>query len=86
MSDADRLADLGAAAWRERFAHGQSLDREREALGRLVDFDHDEAETGYYEHACDPLALMLDRARRRKAGQYRRRLRRIRDRVRDRQR
>ncbi len=80
----DRAAGYSAVLWRERFAAGQSLDRDRADLGRLVDLDHDEAETAYYEQASDPLALGLDRAQRRKAGQHARQLRRLRNRTRDR--
>lgn len=84
MSQHNGAADYSSVLWRERFAAGQSLDRDREDLGRLVDFDHDEAETEYYEQASDPLALAIDRAQRRNARQHARQLRRLRNSIRDR--
>jgi hypothetical protein len=36
-----------------------------EALGRVVDEDHDEAGTEYYEHFSDPTNVTVERAQRR---------------------
>jgi hypothetical protein len=47
--------------------------------GLLVDEDHDEAETSYYEFFADPDVQALDNAQRSYAGQYLRRLRRRRE-------
>ena len=49
------------------------------ALGRLVDEDHDEAETAYYEAAADPTHVAVETAQRQYRGMIRRRLRRRRD-------
>ena len=85
MSQDDDAADVSAVLWRGRFAAGQSLERDRQDLGRLIDIDHDDAEMEYFEHASDPLALALDRAQRREARQHARQLRRLGNRIRDRQ-
>lgn len=50
--------------------------RGREALGRLVDHDHDSAEVAYFEAMSDPAVLSVKKAQRSYAGQYLRRLRR----------
>jgi hypothetical protein len=84
MGDDNDAAELSRAWWQQRFSRGQSLDRDREALGRLVDYDCDDAEVDYYEWASDPVSLALDRAMRRRAGQRRRQIRRIGTRGRDR--
>jgi hypothetical protein len=65
-------ADLSAAIWRRRFENGWSADNDRAALGRLIDHDHDEYETAIYEWTSDPQHLLIDRAQRRNAGQWRR--------------
>jgi len=52
---------------------------DRDALRRLVDYDHDEAETEYYEAASDPRYMLVERLQRRYRAMYRRRLRHRRD-------
>lgn len=79
----DELADLSAAAWRDDVASRATAEQDRAALGRLVDEDHDEFETALYEHASDPVTLLVDRARRRAAGNHRRHVRRRGTRERD---
>jgi hypothetical protein len=63
--------------WRHQRARRPPLAQDAEALGRLVDADHDPAETSYYEAAADADAQALDDAQRSHAGQYLRRLRRL---------
>jgi hypothetical protein len=60
------------ALWARSFPVGAP---DKEALGRLVDEDHDPAETGYYEAAADPTYVLIERQRRRFRGMLRRRLR-----------
>jgi hypothetical protein len=48
---------------------------DKEALGRLVDEEHDPAETEYYEAAADPTYVLIERQRRRFRAMLRRRLR-----------
>jgi hypothetical protein len=45
----------------------------------LVDEDHDEAETSYYEAFADPTYVAVETAKRQYRGMIRRRLRRRRD-------
>ena len=70
--DLNAAADLSAAIWRGNFEDGRSADNDRATLGRLIDYDHDEFETELYEWASDPQHLLIDRAQRRNAGQWRR--------------
>jgi hypothetical protein len=70
--DLNTAAALSAAIWRTRFENGWSEDNHRASLARLVDEDNDEYETELYESASDPQHLLIDRAQRRKAGQWRR--------------
>ena len=58
-------------------------DPEHVTLGRLVDEDHDESETAYYEAAADPTTVAVESAQRRYRGMLRRRLRRVRAKHRD---
>ena len=48
----------------------------KDSLAHLVEEDHDEAETSYYEAAADPTFVYLEREQRRYRGAFRRRLRR----------
>ncbi len=48
---------------------------DKESLGKLVDEDHDPAETEYYEAAADPTYVLIEKERRRFRGMLRRRLR-----------
>lgn len=72
--------DVSGHLWREQVAKRLPLDQDAQALGRLVEDDHDPAETTYYEAVADPDAQVLDKAQRSYAGQYRRRQRRLRER------
>ncbi|MET8203091.1 hypothetical protein [Micromonospora taraxaci] len=77
------MEDSTGAAWRARIRTAGSIERDREALARLVDEDQDPAEVGYYEAVSDPDARAMNRAQRSYAGQYERRLRRLSDRARN---
>ncbi len=48
----------------------------KDELARLVDEDHDEAETDFYEAVADPEFASIERERRRYRGSFLRRLRR----------
>jgi hypothetical protein len=48
---------------------------DKDVLAELVEADHDEAETAYYESFADPTNLQNERARRRYRGMFRRRIR-----------
>jgi hypothetical protein len=63
-------------AWTGSFPSGTP---DHVALGRLVDEDHDEAETAYYEVFADPTYVAIETAKRQYRGMIRRRLRRRRD-------
>ncbi|WP_074309648.1 hypothetical protein [Micromonospora cremea] len=69
--------DITGIAWRARIRAACSIERDREALARLVDEDQDPAEMYYYEAVSDPDARAMNRAQRSYAGQYERRLRRF---------
>ncbi|NRQ34635.1 hypothetical protein HII36_22760 [Nonomuraea sp. NN258] len=77
-------AEAGGHAWRASRSRGDSIELDRQALARLIEYDADPFEVELYEWSSDPLQRLLDRARRSYAGQYRRHLRRRRDRDRDR--
>jgi hypothetical protein len=71
--------DLTGLSWIEDTNERGSYDkRGREALARLVAYDHDPAETEYLEAESDPQFLAVQKAQRSYAGQYLRRLRRLR--------
>ena len=52
---------------------------DRHALARLVEEDHDPAETEYYEAVADPEHVWVETARRRYRAAFRQRMRRRRD-------
>jgi hypothetical protein len=69
--------ELSGHLWRLGVVRrGADDKRGREALGRLIDDDHDPAEISYYEHMSDPQVLGVEKAQRSYAGQFARRLRR----------
>lgn len=67
-------------AWRDRVRRRPTAEQNRDALARLVEWDADPFEVELYEQAADPLVISLDRAQRSWAGQYARRVRRLRER------
>ena len=73
---------VSAERWREQVRARGSIERDREALARLIEYDHDPFETEMYEISSDPQNRLVDRAERSYAGQYERRLRRLRERAR----
>lgn len=75
-----REDDISGHVWREEVAKRPPRSQDAQALGRLIEYDHDPAEVAYYEAFADPDAQALDNAQRSYAGQYLRRLRRLRER------
>ncbi|MEU8038932.1 hypothetical protein [Streptosporangium sp. NPDC049078] len=75
-------AMASAKRWREQVRARGSIEQDREALARLVEYDHDPFETELYESSSDPQNRLVDRAERSYAGQYDRHLRRLRERAR----
>lgn len=73
---------LSAERWREQVRARGSIEQDREALARLIEYDHDLFETELYESFSDPQNRLVDRVERSYAGQYDRRLRRLRERAR----
>jgi hypothetical protein len=65
---------------RLRVSQQASEARRRQGRPRpIVEDDHDEAETEYYESAADPTYVAIERSRRRYRAMFRRRLRHRRD-------
>ncbi|HEX5945298.1 MAG TPA: hypothetical protein VFY82_03445 [Acidimicrobiales bacterium] len=60
------------AAWVSRLPNGPPM---RDDLARLVEEDHDDAETEYYEAASDPTFVAIERDQRRFRAMFRRRVR-----------
>lgn len=75
-------AIASAERWREQVRTRGSIERDRESLARLIEYDRDPFETELYESSSDPQSRLVDRAERSYAGQYDRRLRRLRERAR----
>ncbi|GLX06177.1 hypothetical protein Misp03_31040 [Microbispora sp. NBRC 16548] len=75
-------AQASAESWREGVRSRGSVEQDRETLARLIDYDSDAFEVELYEHSSDPLIRAVDKAHRSYAGQYERRLRRLRERAR----
>ncbi|MFI6887783.1 hypothetical protein [Streptosporangium canum] len=75
-------AMVSAERWRGQVRARGSIEQDREALARLIEYDHDPFETELYESFSDPQNRLVDRAERSYAGQYDRRLRRLRERAR----
>ncbi|MEO3863183.1 hypothetical protein [Acrocarpospora sp. B8E8] len=74
-------AQVSAERWREQVRAQGSIEQDRKALARLIEYDHDPFETELYEHSSDPQMRLVDKAKRSYAGQYDRRLRRMRERA-----
>lgn len=75
MGSADKTWLSEKDPWVRQLPAGEP---EKETLGRLVEEDHDEAETQYYEGVADPTFLQNETEQRRYRGMMRRRLRRFR--------
>ncbi|MGW2154869.1 hypothetical protein [Nonomuraea sp. NPDC001699] len=74
-------AMASACAWRKLVRDRGSVERDREALAQLIEYDGDPFEIELYEHASDPQVRLIDRAVRSHVGQYNRRLRRLEERA-----
>lgn len=73
---------VSAERWRGQVRVRGSIEQDRAAPARLIEYDHDPFETELYENFSDPQNRLVDRAERSYAGQYDRRLRRLRERAR----
>ncbi|GGV29907.1 hypothetical protein GCM10010182_61160 [Actinomadura cremea] len=71
-------AEASGHAWRHQVRRRRpTAKQDRDALAQLVEYDADPFEAELYELAADPRTLLVDRAQRRRAGQYERRVRRL---------
>ncbi|WP_018653827.1 hypothetical protein [Actinomadura flavalba] len=70
-------AEASAHTWRSQVHRRGTVEQNREALSRLIKHDPDPFEVELYELTVDPRMLLVDRAQRRRAGQYERHLRRL---------
>ncbi|MGW4800017.1 hypothetical protein ACWEPC_47140 [Nonomuraea sp. NPDC004297] len=75
------MAEASAAEWRKHVRDRGSVERDREALAQLIEYDGDPFETELYEHASDPRVRLIDQAVRSHVGQYSRHLRRLEERA-----
>ncbi|MFI6324368.1 hypothetical protein ACIBG8_43070 [Nonomuraea sp. NPDC050556] len=73
-------AEASGHLWRHDVEHRGTAEQDREALSALVDYDADPFEVELLEQASDPQIRLIDQVQRSYEGQYRRRLRRLRDR------
>jgi hypothetical protein len=73
-------AEASGQVWRDDIRGHPTAEQDRDALARLVEWDADPFEVELYERAADPQLISIDRAQRSKAGQYARRVRRLRER------
>ncbi|WP_343948533.1 hypothetical protein [Nonomuraea longicatena] len=73
-------AEASGHVWRDLVERNGSVEQDRAVLGGLIGYDADPFEVELFEHASDPQVRLIDRAQRSYAGQYRRRLRRLRSR------
>lgn len=71
-------AEASGHVWRDGVRRRPTAEQDRDALGRLVEWDGDPFEVELYEWAADPQAILIDRAQRSRAGQYARHVRRLR--------
>ena len=68
-------AESEKSLWVDGFPRGES---DKDILGRLVDEDHDDAETELYESFADPTYVATETAQRRYRGMFGRRIRHMR--------
>jgi hypothetical protein len=73
-------AEASRRVWRDQVRKRGTVEQDREALARLIEYDADPFEVELYELATDPRALLIDRAQRRRAGQHERHVRRLKSR------
>ncbi|MEU1725342.1 hypothetical protein [Nonomuraea sp. NPDC005692] len=74
-------AMTSAEGWRAQVRSRGSVEQDRKTLARLIEYDSDPFETELYERFSDPQIRLVDKAERSYAGQYDRRLRRLRERT-----
>lgn len=72
-------AMASAERWRGQIRGRGSVEQDRKALAGLIEYDSDPFETELFEDASDPQVRLVDKAKRSYAGQYNRRLRRLRE-------
>ncbi|MGI5170990.1 hypothetical protein ACQEU3_42230 [Spirillospora sp. CA-253888] len=77
-------AEASGQVWRDTVRRRGTVEQDRAALARLIGYDADPFEMQLYERASEPRILLVDRAQRRRAGQYERRVRRLKSRGRHR--
>lgn len=63
--------------WTQKFPMSEPM---KDALGRVLDESHDEAETEYYEDFSDPTFVAVEASQRRYRGMLNRRMRHLRNR------
>jgi hypothetical protein len=63
--------------WTQSFPMAEPM---KDALGRIVEESHDEAETEYYEDCSDPTCVAIESSQRRYRGMVNRRMRHMRNR------
>jgi hypothetical protein len=63
--------------WTQNFPRAEPM---KDALGPIVEEDHDEAETEYYEGFSDPTFVAVESSQRRYRGMLNRRMRHMRNR------
>ncbi|WP_083983425.1 hypothetical protein [Actinomadura hibisca] len=63
-------AEVSGRIWRDQVRRRGTVEQDKEALGRLTEYDHDPFEVELYEHFSDPLVVLIDRAQRSRAGQH----------------
>jgi hypothetical protein len=73
-------AEVSGRIWREQMRQHWTVEQGRAALTHLIEYDVDAFEAELYELAADPRTLLIDRARRRRAGQHQRHVRQLKDR------
>jgi hypothetical protein len=70
-------AESEKCLWTQSFPMAESM---KDALGRIVEESHDEAETEYYEDFSDPTFVAVESSQRRYRGMLNRRMRHMRNR------
>lgn len=73
-------AEASGQAWMNKVLQRPTAEQDRDTLARLVEWDADPFEVELYERAADPLGILIDRARRSRAGQHARHVQRLRNR------
>ncbi|MFI0357184.1 hypothetical protein [Actinomadura sp. 9N407] len=69
--------EISGQVWRDGVRRRGTVEQDREALARLIEYDADPFEVELYELAAEPRTLLIDRAQRRRAGQHERHVRRL---------